>query len=206
MYNEFVFDFKNKVQPVLCVIGYLGGNIPSILQGLADQLIMNDDYINLGEELTIDELLSDVSSANDVDKYYDNLIAYIKEHPDEFASRTKNDYIDDKSKNWTEGENAKYMGAWLDDEPYTSKVFKGETLAILVNKFSTVINLKDTDVKKVFVQAFLNRGYITKGQNSETIEKDITLSSGNQRRCYVIDISRKKLGIKTEENTTDGNK
>ena len=63
-------------------------------------------------------------------------------------------------------------------------------LALKIEQFKILcdIDLNRYQVKDV-VQAFISRGYILTG-GSATIDKDLTLSKGNQERCYVLDLSR----------------
>lgn len=191
MYDDFVFHFDKKVKPVLGVMGYLGVGNNKIIQNdiitVAETMMQNDEYIDLSDKKDqgIEYMLADETSSEDVDKYFDNLMAKVKEEPDNIACKSENNF--DKNK---------HNGAWLDTEYYKSKnVYGKETLAIMVSKFSDMIDLGSNKVKKSFVEAFVRSKYILTGENSHTVEKDITLATGKQERCYVINLDRETLGL-----------
>ena len=87
-----------------------------------------------------------------------------------------------------------HIGAWLTNEQYKSK-FGNNALALCVDKFKVIadINLDKHTVKDV-VTNFVKNGYITCGIGSSTVEKDITLSRGNEVRCYVLDVDKINRG------------
>lgn len=192
LFDDFVNKFERVCQSDMAFYGFLDKEVIKDLHRIALDYkchdMVGDDknhviVLDPSVDNAIDILLDRVSADNLIDKYYNNLIEYIKENHESFALRTSQDATSD------------VQAAWLDDDVYKSK-YKHETLAIREKELKNFIGRKDTDsvLMKEIVGEFVERGYILPGKN---FAKDITLSAdAKDIRCYVLNINRGMLGIK----------
>lgn len=191
LFDDFVNNFDRVCKSEMAFYGFLDKATITKLKGIALDYkchdMAGDDnnhviVLDPSVDNAIDILLDRVSADNLIDKYYNNLIEYIKENHESFASRTGEDATPD------------VQAAWLDDDVYTSK-YKQETLAVREKELKNFIGRKDSDtvLMREIVAEFVERGYILPGKN---YSKDITLSSeAKDIRCYIISVNRKMLGI-----------
>ena len=191
LFDDFVNNFDRVCKSDMAFYGFLDKATITELKSIALTYkchdMVGDDknhviVLDPSIDNAIDILLDRVSADNLIDKYYNNLIEYIKENHESFASRTNQDATSD------------VQAAWLDDDVYKSK-YKKETLAIREKELKNFIGRKDSDtvLRREIVAEFVERGYILPGKN---FAKDITLSAdAKDIRCYVININRAILGI-----------
>ena len=190
LFNEFNLEFKRKVKPFMALVGVLENDIEGELHALANQMINNGE---VNDVESIDSLLEITFAVteSDLSLYCKNISEYIKNNEEMIAVKSDKFSPDDADNNFI----PKYhIGAWLTNEQYKSK-FGDNALALCVDKFKIIadINLDKHTVKDV-VTNFVKNGYITCGIGSSTIEKDITLSRGNEVRCYVLDMDKISKG------------
>lgn len=191
LFDDFVNNFDRVCKGEMAFYGFLDKEVIKDLHRIALNYkchdMVGDDknhviVLDPSVDNALDILLDRVSADNLIDKYYNNLIEYIKENHESFASRTSQDATPD------------VQAAWLDDDVYKSK-YKQETLAIREKELKNFVGRKDSDsvLMKEIVTEFVERGYILPGKN---FAKDITLSAdAKDIRCYVININRAILGI-----------
>lgn len=188
MQNEFNLHFGQKVKPFLGLTGIVDNTTERAFKDAISQIYDEDRIIR---NCNIDELVGSVVPDDIAKKYYSNLCLYVKNNPELFAERKEKSQIN-------EDETIEvyvprhHLGAFLCDSMYLDKykcVTGKPALALKVEQFKILcdIDLNRYQVKDV-VQAFISRGYILTGEQSNTVEKDLTLSRGNQERCYVLDI------------------
>lgn len=192
LFDDFVNKFERVCQSEMAFYGFLDKAVIKDLHRIALDYkchdMVGDDknhviVLDSSVDNALDILLDRVSADNLIDKYYNNLVEYIKENHESFASRTSQDATPN------------VQAAWLDDDVYKSK-YKQETLAIREKELKNFIGRKDSDtvLMREIVAEFVERGYILPGKN---YAKDITLSGdAKDVRCYVFNINRVMLGIK----------
>lgn len=189
MQEDFNLHYSKKVKPFLgktgVVYSYTEGKFKEEIEALfRDGMIV--------EDCDIDGLIGSVVTDEWVEKYYSNLCNYVKNNTEQFGERK--DKSDSEENEATNEYNPRlHLGAFLRDAMYMGKYRCSDNnaaLALKIDQFKILceIDLNRFQVKDV-VQAFISRGYILTG-DSKTVEKDITLSRGNQERCYVIDLSK----------------
>ena len=185
--EDFNFKFSKKVKPFLGKTGLVYADTERKFKDSISDIYDDEEYI---KNCNIDELIGSVIPDEVVKEYYNNLCRFVNNNLDLFGER-KDKTSDDEEINYY---NPKiHSGAFLSDSMYMSKYKCSDNspaLALKIEQFKILcdIDLNRYQVKDV-VQAFISRGYILTG-GSATIDKDLTLSKGNQERCYVIDLSK----------------
>ena len=190
MQEDFNLHYSKKVKPFLgktgVVYSYTEGKFKEEIEALfRDGMIV--------EDCDIDGLIGSVVTDEWVGKYYSNLCNYVKNNAEQFGERKDKSDSEEENETSNDYNPRLHLGAFLRDAMYMGKYRcsdNGAALALKIDQFKILceIDLNRFQVKDV-VQAFISRGYILTG-DSKTVEKDITLSRGNQERCYVIDLSK----------------
>lgn len=185
--EDFNLQFSKKVKPFLGKTGLVYSDTERRFKETIEVIYKKKKCIN---DCNIDELVGSVIPDEVVKGYYNNLCVFVNNNLDLFGER-KDKTSDDEEINYY---NPKiHSGAFLRDSMYMEKYKCSDNspaLALKIEQFKILcdIDLNRYQVKDV-VQAFISRGYILTG-GSATIDKDLTLSKGNQERCYVLDLSR----------------
>lgn len=182
-YNDVTLNFKKVVLPFLALIEtndyYSEQDIIKYVR-LALKDFEKIEYIK-----DIDSMIETTSKLSDEDVkiYYENLNNFINDNEDLFAEKTDTDNTDNVF------DKKFHYGAWIDSEYYKDKYEpKKSLLAVCTNKFKIMADIDENrHLIKDVVKEFVKKGYILTGTNSSTVEKDLTLSKGNEVRCYIID-------------------
>ena len=182
-YSDFSLNFKKVVLPFLAATDEPGHYDENIIKRKADYLVKDFKEVKTVDD--IDAMVETTSKISDEDVkiYYENLNNFINDNEDLFAEKTDTDNTDNVF------DKKFHYGAWIDSEYYKDKYEpKKSLLAVCTNKFKIMADIDENrHLIKDVVRMFVKKGYILTGTNSSTVEKDLTLSKGNEVRCYIID-------------------
>jgi hypothetical protein len=190
--NDFMLKFNKTVKPFMSLVGIVKESVENELQTLVNDIISKEavnDYDN------IDSLLENASqvSNEDAKTYLKNISYFVNKNKDLFAvkeDKSDNSDIPDKTFN-----PKVHYGAYLKNAYYKEKFGKEKSnadedlLAVCISKLKTMSDINDNHRIKDVVAKFVENKYILTGNGSTTIEKDLTLSRGNEVRCYVLDMA-----------------
>lgn len=204
--SDLMLNFNKSVKPFMALVGIVKAYVSDELQTLVDDMISKKDVVDM--KTNIDSLFensAEISETN-IKTYCQNISEFIKQNDDLFA--VKSDKSDDKNVADNTFIPKSHYGAYLENDYYKEKFEKRpkesekSLLAVCTNKFKTIADIdEDKHLIKNVVDAFVKKNYILKGKNSSTIEKDLTLSRGNEVRCYVLDMDAINDIAKSEEQS-----
>lgn len=167
LYTDFVGKDSKKCKDDMNDFGYLK-------QGEHEKMVAHAEYLKLSNKYegadNLDVLLADCNE--DVAAYEEIIRDFILENSESITKKSLNDYACNKHK-----------GAWLDTSLYEAKY--GKKVCAMVNTdLIEILDVSDTTkLGKIKSQMVRDKFLINKEP------KDITLSTGNEKKCSLFRIS-----------------
>lgn len=167
LYLDFTQRKSKEIQEDMNDFGYLPEGEFEKMKAYAEYLKINDQI------MPVENLDVLVGGYNKKAKEYKEMILdYVLENSESIAKKSEGNY-----------EDKKFSGAWLDEDAQINKY--GEVVFALVNsKLKEILNITDTTkLGQIKTQLVLDGFLINKEP------KDITLSTGNEKKCSLFRMS-----------------